>query len=109
MEVCCFEEMTKLQKPSVIYKDIKGEIFLEKNRQVGIFTKPIDFCHHFLRDMAEDKDIDIWYIRSKYDPEVITTRNNSEAYLTRHMKRITQGELWEIVETGGRISRIPES
>ena len=52
-------EMTKVQKPSVLYEDNQGAIFLAKNRQVGINTKHIDFCHHFMRVVVEDKYIDI--------------------------------------------------
>ena len=47
-------EMIKVEKPSVIYEDNQGEIFLAKNRQVGICTKPINIHNHFLRDMAEE-------------------------------------------------------
>ena len=28
------------------------------------------------------------------------TNNTSEAYFARHMRSITEGELWEIVDTG---------
>ena len=56
--------MTEVQKPSVIYEDNQGAIFLAENRQVGIPTKHIDICHHFLWYMAEEKDIYIQYIRS---------------------------------------------
>ena len=59
------EEMTDVQKPSAIYKDNQGSILLAKDRQVGIHTKHIDILHHFLRDMVEDKDIDIKYIMSE--------------------------------------------
>ena len=34
-------------------------IFLAKNRQVGICIKHIGNFNYFLRDMTEDKDIDI--------------------------------------------------
>ena len=61
-------EMTEVQKPFVIYEDNQGAIFLSKNRQVGIHKKHIDIRHHFLRDMDEEKDIDIQYIRSEYNP-----------------------------------------
>ena len=60
--------MTEVQKPSVLYEDNQGAIFLAKNRQVGIRTKRIDICHHFLRDMVGDKDIDIQYILSEDNP-----------------------------------------
>ena len=80
-----------MEKPSIIYKDNQGAIFLAKNTQVGIRTKHIDIRHHFLRDMVEEKDIDIQYIRSEDNPADIVTKNISEADFTRHMRRITEG------------------
>ena len=59
------EEMTELHKPSVVYEDNQGEIFVTKNRQVGMRKKHIDIHHNFLRDMVEYKDMDIKYNRSK--------------------------------------------
>ena len=57
------------------YKDNQGTIFLAKNMKVGICTKYIDICHHFLWDIVEDKDIDIKYIRSEDNPAYIRTNN----------------------------------
>ena len=88
-----------MKKPSVIYEDNQGAIFLAKNRQVGICTKHIDIRHHFLRDMVEEKDIDVQYILSEDNPAYIMTKNTSEADVARHMKRITEVELWELVDT----------
>ena len=48
----------------------------------------------------EEKDIDIKYIRSEDNPSEIITKTTSEAYSARHMKSITERELWEIVDTG---------
>ena len=75
-------------KPSIIYEDNQGAIFLDNNRQVYICTKHIDVRHRFLRDMAERKDIDIQYIQSEEKPADIVTKNTSEADLARHMKSI---------------------
>ena len=86
-------EMTEVQKSSVIYEHNQGAIFLAKHRQVGICKKPIDIHHHFLRDMVEDKDIDIQYIRSEYNSADMVTKNTSEANFVRHMKIISEGEL----------------
>ena len=94
------EYMTKVYKPSVIYEVNQGIIFLVKNRQVGIHTKHIDIRNHFLRDIVEDKYIGIQYIWSEDNPVDIMTNNTSEAYFTRHMKRITEVELWELMDTG---------
>ena len=38
---------------------------------------------------------------SKDNPVGIITKNTSGEYFARHIKRITEGELWEIVDTGG--------
>ena len=93
-------EMTEVENSSIIYEDNQGEIFLAKIRQVGIITKHIDIRHHFLRDMAEEKYIDVQYIRSEENLADIITKNNLEADFARHMKIITEGELWELVDTG---------
>ena len=50
--------------------------------------------------MVEEKDIDIQYIWSEENPADIMPNNTSEAYFARHMRRITEGELWELVDTG---------
>ena len=50
--------------------------------------------------MLEDKDIDIQYIWSEDNPKDIMKKNTSEADFMRQTKRITEGELWELVDTG---------
>ena len=59
------EEMSEVQKPEFVYKYNQGDIFLAENRHVNMCTKNIDICHHFVRDMVEEKDMVIYYIRSK--------------------------------------------
>ena len=86
-------------KTSVIYKDNQGAIFLVNNRQVRSSTKHIDAIHPFLQDIIKDKDIDIQYIFSEDNPEKIMAKKKPEADFTRHMKIVTDGELWEIVDT----------
>ena len=88
-----------MQKPSVIYEDNQGDIFLTKNRQVGIHTKHIYIHHHFLQEMVDERDIDIQYIRSEYNPADIMTKNTSEADFAGRMKNITEGEPWELLDT----------
>ena len=93
-------EITRVKNPSFIYEDNQGAIFLANNsRQVGICTKHIDICHHFLWDMVEEKDIDIQYILSEGNPADIMTKNTLKADFARHMINITEGELWELVDT----------
>ena len=59
----------------------------------------INMCHHFLRDVLEEKDINIKYIKSKEIPVDIITKTCSEADHAKHENRLTEGELWDIVET----------
>ena len=44
--------------------------------------------------------MDIEYISIKENPADIITSNISEADNTKHARRITKGELWELVKTG---------
>ena len=71
--------MTEVQKQSVVYKYLQVLIFLANNRQVSMCTKHIDIRHHFMRDMVEDKDMDINYIRSKQNPADIMMNNFSDS------------------------------
>ena len=91
-------ETTRVQKPSIIYEDNQGLIFLYNKRQVGIHKRHIDIRHHFLQDMVEEKDIYIQYIQSEDNPVDIMTKNTSEADFARHMKMITRRKLWDIVD-----------
>ena len=50
-----------------------------------------------MRDMIEDKDIDIKYISSEENPADIMTKNFYESDYIKQMKSITEGELWELV------------
>ena len=52
-------------------------------------TKNINICHNFLRDIVEDKDVDIQYIPSEYNPTDIMTNNTLEADFVKDMKMIT--------------------
>ena len=48
----------------------------------------------------EGKDIDVQHIWSEDKPVDIMTKNTPEAYFSRHMKSITEGKIWELVDTG---------
>ena len=55
-----FGIMSRVQILDVVYEDSQGDILVAKNRQVGMRTKHIDMRHHFLRDMLEDNDMNIY-------------------------------------------------
>jgi hypothetical protein len=47
------KELTGGKKPTIIYEDNLGTIFLVKNQHVSSRTKHIDIRHHFMRDLQE--------------------------------------------------------
>ena len=49
--------------------------------------------------MMEEKYIDIHYIWSEEKPSEIRTENTLEADFMRNMRRNSEGELWELVDT----------
>ena len=63
-------------------------------------TKHIDIHQTFLRYMVEDKEIANKYMRIEENPADMTTNNCSEPVQVNHTKRTTEGELWELLETG---------
>ena len=79
------EEMTEVQKSSVIYEDNQGVIFLVRNRQVCISTKHINICHRFLGYLVKDKDIGFQYIRGEDNPADIMIKNTLETDYFRHI------------------------
>ena len=83
--------MTEVQKTEVLYKDNQVSVLLANNMQVGIRTKHIDICHHFLKGMSENKYMDIKYIRSEENPAYIMKNNVYENYYAKHANEIMEG------------------
>ena len=53
------QEIPEVKKPAILHEDNQGDIFLEKNRQVGMRTKQINIQHNFLKEMVQEKDTSI--------------------------------------------------
>ena len=51
------------QLPGIIYEDNEGAIFLAKNQQVSMRTKHIDVRYYFIRDLVQEKMLNIVYVR----------------------------------------------
>ena len=65
-------------KPSMLFEDNTGAIFIMKNDQVGQRTKHIDVKFHHVRDMIKAGDLVVLYIRSEDNPADIMTKNTKE-------------------------------
>ena len=86
-------EISEVHKQEVVHKDNQWDILLAKNRQVGVPTKHIDTCHYFLRDISEDKHMDLKHIWSKENPADVITNNCFKDEHAKHAKIFTEREL----------------
>ena len=94
------QEITEVWRPEIMHEDNQGAIFLATNRQVGMRTKHTNIRHHFMRDMAEEKDRYINYIRSKVNRVEIMTKCFSKANCVKYTRIIRERKLLGLVETG---------
>ena len=68
-----------INKPTIIYEDNMGAIFIATNRVLGARTKHIDVRYHFVKDAIEDGDIEVTFTRSKENRADGLTKNLPEA------------------------------
>ena len=78
-------------KPSIIFEDNLGAIYLTKNSQISQRTKHIDFRHHFIRSMIENKVLDVKFVKSRSNTSDIMTKNVAEDLFLKHEKSINSG------------------
>ena len=87
------KELLNLSMTAIIYEDNLGAIYLAKNQQVSSRTKHIDIRHHFLRDLIQDKKIEIRFVRSENNSSDITTKNTPAPIHNLHTAMIKDGKL----------------
>ena len=83
----------KVVRPSEIYGDNMGALFLTRNAQVSQRTKHVDIKHHFLRDMMERGDLNTKYVRTDDNPADVLTKNLREELHNKHSGVIREGRL----------------
>jgi hypothetical protein len=106
------QELTGVKKPTIIYEDNLGTIFLVKNQQVSFRTKHIDIRHHFIRNLQEKKDLDVRFKRSENNSADIMTKNTTRDVHDKHSKSIRKGtsQLWkEDVKQDSSVSEFTQS
>jgi hypothetical protein len=79
--------------PAIIYKDNTGAIFLVKSQQVGQQTKHISIRAHFIRDLWNEGNLDVQFVRSEDNESNICTKNATEKILTTFSPHIREGTL----------------
>ena len=78
-------------KPSIMFEDNLGAIYLTKNSQISQRTKHIDVRHHFVRSMIENKILDVKFVKSRLNASDIMTKNVVEELFLKHEKSINGG------------------
>jgi hypothetical protein len=86
-------EITGEMKTAIIYEDNLGAIFLLKNQQISQRTKHIDIRHHYMRNLMEDKRIEVRFIRSEENAADIETKNTDGKTFEKHTASIRNGIL----------------
>ena len=87
------KELTGIQETAIIYEDNLGALFLVKNQQVSARTKHIDIRHHFMRDLQDNKTIDVRFKRSEDNSADIMTKNTTRDIHEKHSNKIQNGIL----------------
>ena len=87
------ELTTKQEKPSLLYEDNTGAIFLAKNSQVSGRTKHIDTRHHFIRQLIQEKRLEVTFVRSAENYADLLTKNLPEKQFATHVAALQQGSL----------------
>jgi hypothetical protein len=91
-------EIAEVETPGIILEDNTGSIFLVKNQQVGQRTKHIDIRYHFVRELWQEKLIDVKFVNSEKNESDLQTKNVTEELQTEHGKSIRNGTLNSYLE-----------
>lgn len=87
------QELGVLEDPGYLLGDNNRSIQLVRNCQSSLHTKHIKPQHHFVRDLWEDKILDISYVGTNDNESNICTKNVATKFHERHIANIRSGKL----------------
>jgi hypothetical protein len=87
------QDLVEERKTAIIYEDNLGTIFLVKNQQLSSRTKHIDIRHHYMRDLQDNKALDVIFKRSENNSADIMTKNTTREVHDNHTQQIRNGTL----------------
>jgi hypothetical protein len=61
--------------PSRFFGDNQGAIFLASNPVQEKRIKHIDLCYHFIRDVIQNKQVELFFIEGANNPADLFTKN----------------------------------
>jgi len=78
----------KVQLPMILECDNKGTIDLSRNWSVGGRTRHVDVRLYMLRDLNEDKIIQMKWVKGEQNSADLGTKNLDHASHTKHTKTL---------------------
>jgi hypothetical protein len=87
------KEITGVMESAIVYEDNLGAIYLLKNSQISQRTKHIDIRHHYLRDLMDEKRLDVRFVRSEDNPSDIATKNTDIKTYDKHAADVRNGTM----------------
>jgi hypothetical protein len=94
------EMLGKAVRPSIVYGDNMGAIFLARNLAVGQRTKHIDIRTRFITNLVESKQIEMEHVRSENNPADAASKNCKEGTHVRHAQNIYNGTFHHTIGEG---------
>jgi hypothetical protein len=94
------EMLGKAVRPSIVYGDNMGAIFLARNLAVGQRTKHIDIRTRFITNLVESKQIEMEHVRSESNPADAASKNCKEATHVKHAANIYNGTFHPTIGEG---------
>lgn len=77
-----------IKLPIEIQVDNVGAIYLTQNYTTGQNTKHVDICYHFVRELIEDKVLQVNFIRSEENESDIMTKNTTRELFEKHQNKL---------------------
>jgi hypothetical protein len=81
----------KVVKPTKVFVDNIGCIFLAKNKTSGERTKHIDMKYHFIREQIQNGLVEVLFVRSEENTADLFTKNLGGERFVFHSKAIFRG------------------
>jgi hypothetical protein len=97
------EMLGKAVRPSIVYGDNMGAIFLARNLAVGQRTKHIGIRTRFITNLVESKQIKMEHVRSENNPADAASKNCKEGTHVRHAQNIYNGTFHHTI---GRVLKV---
>ena len=78
----------KRTSPIIVLEDNQAAIFLSKSRKVHGRTKHIAVRYHYVRELIRDKELEVSYQPSEFNPADLFTKQLGIVLFVRHRETV---------------------